>query len=606
MNRRPFTRRLSPAPLELLECRVPFAADFHNSFNPFDVSDDGLVTPLDALLAIQELNARGPRDLQADGPSEHGMVDVSNDGQLSPLDALMVLNHLNAVGTASVPLVANLAPESDPDGNGVVLRADVTLKGQTVPHARIKLIADDANVLATADSQGRFSAEINVPPGASTVRIVVADPQYRGGSVERTIVVGDVILNWNATLLNVVRDWTTNSNDPYPNRIVTSQPPMVARNLAMVHAAMYDAINLIEGTFETFHVNLPGPDGASSVAAAAAAAHRVASQLYQEADERALFDAALSESLATVSDEVAKGQGVALGQEVGDAVLAWRVNDGASAQVNYISGSDPGDWNRTFPDYFPPQLPQWPHVTPFTMVSGDQFRPPAPPDLTSEEYAAAVNELIAIGGLNSQVRTAEQTEIALFWADGGGTFTPPGHWNQIAAEVSLAQGRSLAENARTFAMLNFALADAGIACWDAKYTYGLWRPINAIRQAALDGNEHTQPDVTWQPLIRTPPFPTYTSGHSTFSGAAEVVLTYLLGENVSFQSTMDGQNGFSQRPLSSEQIIVRSFSSFAHAAEEASHSRVYGGIHFEFDSSAGLAVGRAIGEWIVTQYLREG
>jgi hypothetical protein len=208
-----------------------------------------------------------------------------------------------------------------------------------------------------------------------------------------------------------------------------------------------------------------------------------------------------------------------------------------------------------------------------------------------------------LGGLNSVERTAEQTEIALSWSDGGGTFTPPGHWNQIAADVALARGNTLAENARLFALLNIAEADAGICSWDAKYAYDLWRPIDAIREGDTDGNDQTIADPTWTPLLKTPPFPTYTSGHSTFSGAADAVLTSFFGDNVRFSSTSDGHIGFTQRPLSDQQIVTRSFDSFTQAAEEAGRSRIYGGIHFQFDNEPALAAGRSLGNYVIGQFL---
>jgi hypothetical protein len=371
----------------------------------------------------------------------------------------------------------------------------------------------------------------------------------------------------------------------------------------MVHAAMYDAVNGIDRTYEPYHVDLLAPDGASPVAASAAAAQRVASNLYRLPDELAVFDAALAEALATVPNGQAKTLGIAFGQRVGDEILAWRSNDGANARAPYTPGTDPGDWNRTFPDFLPPLLPQWPKVTPFAMTSAAQFRPPDPPALNSVEYAAAVNEVQQLGRFDSTVRTPNQTEIALFWADGGGTFTPPGHWNQIAADVALARGNTLAENARLFALLDIAEADAGISAWDAKYAYNSWRPIDAVRRGDTDGRDLTTTDPTWTPLLKTPPFPTYSSGHSSFSGAADAVLSYFFGPNVHFTSTSDGHNGFRQRPLADSQIITRSFDSFAQAADEAGRSRIYGGIHFEFDNAAGLAAGRALGEYIVTKYL---
>lgn len=285
-------------------------------------------------------------------------------------------------------------------------------------------------------------------------------------------------------------------------------------------------------------------------------------------------------------------------------MLALRANDGADAVLEYVSGSDPGDWERTYPNYIPPLLPQWHNVTPFVIKSPDQYRPDAPPALTSEEYANAVDEVMQLGRINSTTRTAEQTEIAVFWADGGGTYTPPGHFNQIAADVIIEQDHSMLENARIFAMLNLAMADAGIAAWDAKYHFDLWRPIDAIREADLDGNDQTSPDETWLPLLLNPPFPTYTSGHSTFGGAADALLTALLGDNVSFTSQIDAQASPGQRPLDESLIVTRSFDSFSHAAEENGISRIYGGIHFGFDNTAGLESGRGIGSYVAENLLR--
>jgi hypothetical protein len=488
-----------------------------------------------------------------------------------------------------------------------VLLPQVTVLGQTLPGAKVRTRtvsqAGTVETQLTADATGHFQFTTDLSPGLNSLRVEASNVLGESMVAERTVRRGDVILDWNASLLGVIRDWTTLSNDPYTNRIVPERPPVAARNLAMVHAAMYDAVNAIEGTHQPYHVDIVAPAGASPVAAAAAAAQRVASKLYKEPDEVAVFNAALVEALATVPDGPAETLGVTLGQQVGDAILAWRSTDGASAKVAYTQGTDPGDWNRTFPDGLPPLLPQWPQVTPFAMTSGSQFRPAAPPELDSAEYAANVDEVMRLGGLNSSTRTAEQTEIALFWADGGGTFTPPGHWNQVASDVALARGNTLAENARLFALLNIAEADAGICSWDAKYAYNLWRPIDAIRRGDTDGNEATVADSTWTPLLKTPPFPTYTSGHSTFSGAADAVLTSFFGPNVHFATTSDGHTGFSQRPLAENQIATRSFDSFTQAAEEAGRSRIYGGIHFQFDNVPALTAGRTIGRYVVSNFL---
>jgi membrane-associated phospholipid phosphatase len=275
-----------------------------------------------------------------------------------------------------------------------------------------------------------------------------------------------------------------------------------------------------------------------------------------------------------------------------------------NTSVNFTPGSEPGDWNRTQPDLLPPLLPQWPLVKPFALPSGDAFRPGEPPDLGSEDYAQAVDEVYRLGRLDSLERTADQTEIAVFWSDGGGTATPPGHWNRIAMDVIMREQLSLLENSRVMALLNIALADAGIACWDAKYTYELWRPLDAIHEADLDGNRQTESDETWLPLLKTPPFPTYTSGHSTFSAAAAAVLTELFGENYSFESTSDAHSGLSQRPLNKELVTTRQFTSFSDAAQEAGLSRIYGGIHFSFDDTAGQAAGTQIGEFVARSMIQ--
>ena len=295
----------------------------------------------------------------------------------------------------------------------------------------------------------------------------------------------------------------------------------------------------------------------------------------------------------------AKTQGIALGKQAAVAMLAMRANDLRDAVSNYTPVDVPGRWNRTAPDGLPPLLPQWPNLKPFVLTSGSQFRPEAPPSLSSTEYAAAVDQVMSLGSVNSATRTPEQTQIAIFWADGGGTATPPGHWNRIATDVLLASNSSLLENARTMALLNLAMADAGIASWDAKYVYDLWRPIDAIREADQDGNASTVADPSWTPLLKTPPFPAYTSGHSTFSGAAAAVLTALLGDNVSFTSSVDPQNAPSQRPLAEDQLFSRQFSSFHQAASEAGLSRIYGGIHYHFDNVAGIEAGGDIGLFVV-------
>jgi membrane-associated phospholipid phosphatase len=258
------------------------------------------------------------------------------------------------------------------------------------------------------------------------------------------------------------------------------------------------------------------------------------------------------------------------------------------------SGSGPGAWQPTPPAFAPYLLPQWGFVTPFAMTNSSQFRPPGPPALTSEKYGADYNEVKALGAEVGSTRTPEQDLIALFWADGAGTETPPGHWNSIAQDIAAVQGNTLEENTRLFALLNIAMADAAICAWDAKFSYNFWRPVTAIRNGDTDDNAATVADPTWSSFIATPPFPDYTSGHSTFSGAASRVLARFYDtDNIAFTTGSDFLPG-----------VTRSFTSFSAAASEAAISRLYGGIHFRSANEDGLTSGLGIGEWTFTHYMQ--
>jgi membrane-associated phospholipid phosphatase len=229
----------------------------------------------------------------------------------------------------------------------------------------------------------------------------------------------------------------------------------------------------------------------------------------------------------------------------------------------------------------------------FGLADGAQFRPAGPPPLNSAQYAADLNLVKSLGAANSTNRTAEQTLIARFWSDFSYTVTPPGHWNQIAQNVATNNGLSVEQNARLFALLNIAMADAGIAVWDAKYIYNFWRPITAIQQADVDGNAETIADVEWTPLLTTPSFPEYVSGHSAFSAAAATVLARFFGaDNVPFTVGSDSVSG-----------VMRSYASFAAAAEEIGMSRIYGGIHFLSADLDALNLGRKIGEYVESNFL---
>jgi len=227
------------------------------------------------------------------------------------------------------------------------------------------------------------------------------------------------------------------------------------------------------------------------------------------------------------------------------------------------------------------------------MTSGDQFRQHNPPPLTSAAYAKDFNEVKSLGAANSNARTPDQTEIAKFWSDGAGTVTPPGHWNTIAQTVAQTKHTNLTENARLFALLDLSLADAGIAAWDMKRAFDFWRPITAIRNADKDGNAATAAAPAWEPLLTTPSFPSFVSGHSTFSGAGAAVLAEFFGtDDIAFSSTSDGLPN-----------VTRYYDSFSEAALEAGISRIYGGIHFELDDGSGLYAGDEIGRNVFVNFL---
>jgi hypothetical protein len=385
----------------------------------------------------------------------------------------------------------------------------------------------------------------------------------------------DVVLDWNNVTLNAIRTDKT-------------APPQAARALAAVQVAVFDAVNsLAGGPYAGYRIQLnESPDPVSQQAAAAAAAHAALVALFPA--QKPTFDAALAASLAAIPDGAAKAHGVDRGRLAAEQILELRQNDGSSASRSYDAPIGSGWWTRTPPALANPLLPNWPYVTPWAMTSGSQFRQGPPPPTTSPEYTAAFREVRKLGPVNSPYRTAEQTQIALFWADGGGTATPPGHWFVIAQGISRDRGLSLVENARLFALLGIAVADAAVVAWDMKYYYSEWRPVTAIQHADVDGNAFTAAEPTWTPLIATPPFPSYTSGHSTFSAASARILELFFGTDaISFTATSDGLPG-----------VERSFTSLSQAAEEAGQSRIYGGIHWQFDNQAGLASGRALADYV--------
>ncbi len=435
----------------------------------------------------------------------------------------------------------------------------------------------------TADAQGKYQLTgVNLALGVNKFHVTAIDVAGNASSFDTQITriakQDDAVITWNKIALEAIKTDKT-------------APPAAERILSIFEAAVYDAVNDIARVYKPYHVDKTAPVGASPEAAAAEAAWRVLVELYPT--QKATFDTALATSLAAIADSQSKTDGVSFGKDVAEAMLLWRSTDGSKTVVPYTPDPNqtPGKWQPTPPALGAAVLPQWGQLTPFIITNPDTYTPAPPPALTSDLYATEYNEVKDLGSLNSPTRTADQTEIAKFWADGGGTYTPPGHWNQIAASAAVNNGNTLLENARLFGTLNVALADAGICCWNTKYKYDTWRPITAIQAGDKDGNDKTTVDPNWTPLLTTPAFPEYTSGHATFSGAAEIVLTGFFGNNYAFSTTSIGLPG-----------VTRTFSSFAQAALEACKSRIYGGIHFNSASVEGLSAGQKIGAFALKNF----
>jgi hypothetical protein len=408
----------------------------------------------------------------------------------------------------------------------------------------------------------------------------------------------NAVLTWNEMAENVVRAGGQNS-------------VQIARTLAMVQAAVHDALNAITPRYAAYYFEGPGESGASPDAAIAAAAHTVLVGVVptigtpaQRVNALGMVEDAYMKALSRVADGAARTKGVAVGSAAGAAMLMLRQDDGATKNAPYTPRSGPGQW-RPHPNPDPPNppiadptaargydasiLPGWGNVTPFTLLSAAQFWLPGPPALTSETYARDFNESKRLGGQKSEARTAEQTEIARFWFQGSPA------WNRIGRVVAGARGFDAWDSARLLALTNMAMADSFIAGFKIRYVYDFWRPVTAIREGDTDGNDATAGDPSWNSLQNTPMVSDYPSTQSTFSAAAAVVLAGVLGtDQVPFSFT-------SAPPFPD---ITRTFTSFSQAARESADSRVYAGIHFRTSCEDGLTLGRRIGERALAMYLQ--
>jgi hypothetical protein len=352
-----------------------------------------------------------------------------------------------------------------------------------------------------------------------------------------------------------------------------------SRVFAILQAAVHDAVNAIDRRYATYTPAVPSAPYASVDAAVAAAAHDVLVALLPPG-QAPLVEAAYERALKAIPDGGAKTSGVATGQASARANLARRANDGASGagEPVYVPTSQPGDYQFTEPFDFA-FLPGWGRVQPF-VIKLNEHRLEGPLALGSAAYAKDLAEVKAIGQVDSTTRSAEQTEIARFWYEDS-----PLGWNRIANTT--AQQRKLDEwdAARTFALVNFAMADGFIAGFAEKYEHRFWRPVTAIRAAGNDGNARTEPDTTWQPLMVTPPVPDYPSTHTVLGWAAAEVLTELFGDRMQYETSSLTLPG-----------TVRSFKGFSQAAQENGDSRVYAGIHFRHAVKDGRRQGRSVGK----------
>jgi hypothetical protein len=385
-------------------------------------------------------------------------------------------------------------------------------------------------------------------------------------------------IEWNRTLLSIVRT---------PG----AQPATIhsTRNFAILHAAIFDAVNNIDRDFQPYAVRHPHVSRkASTQAAADQAAHDVLISLYPTFAPT--LDSELQQDLEQIPYGRDKTEGIEEGKDVAAAILALRSNDGSAMILPpFVPKNQPGSYQLTPPNLAPADFIQWPQVTPFALARANEFRPGPPPQLTSEDYTRSFDEVKSLGLITSTTRTADQTQIGQFWNGNIQDF-----WNEIAQTAALAHHLDLAQSAHLFAWLNISLADTTIAFFDTKYTYDLWRPVTAIQMAGIDDNPETIADPMWVPLpIKTAPDPSYPGAHSAISAAAAEVLRLSLGDPIALDVTSESLAG-----------ITRHFTSFSEAAEEAGLSRIYAGQHFRFDHNAGKRLGRQVSDSVLSTILQ--
>ncbi len=391
----------------------------------------------------------------------------------------------------------------------------------------------------------------------------------------------NVVLQWNRVLQETLR-----TPGAHPATIFQTRP------YAMMHAAIFDAVNSIDGAYTPYIADVRGSRLASKEAAAAKAARDVLVALYPA--RQAIFDAEYNTSLNGIPPLRAY-MGSRVGSEAAAALLAVRANDGwGVTPPPYILPPTPGNWQLA-PGNTVATFTHYPGVLPFAIGSATRFVSNPPPAMTSEEYTRDFNEAKVLGSATSTTRTADQTKVAQLWHGVNTTPNLPFHvWNNVARTVSIQRNNTTAENARLFALLNISLHDALQTTFAGKFQYGLWRPVTAIRRADEDGNPDTEPDVNWTSLISNPPYPTYPGNVAAAGTSPATILALFFGrDDIRFQHTWEGAGG-----------ATRSYAGFNQMANEAGRSRVYGGIHFEFDQIAGQSAGRNVANYVFLNFMK--
>jgi hypothetical protein len=382
---------------------------------------------------------------------------------------------------------------------------------------------------------------------------------------------------------DTVTDWNLNAANAL--FVTAAQPPQASvPHLAMVHGAVYDAVNAIDGGHEGYLLSPGvGQPSVSKQAAAAAAAHRVLVHLLPA--QQPLLDSRYAASLAAIPGGSRKARGIAVGEAAAAAMITARTGDGRFGPFRFAVGLGPGEWRPVLPAFVNDPNAWLKDVKPFLIRSSSQFRSKGPLALDSRRYAREFEEVRSLGSATSTTRSDDQTQAARYWAE-----NPPATWNRIFRTLSAQQGLSLVDNARFFAMLYMTATDALISVWDDKAHWSFWRPITAIREADTDGNPRTDPDPGWLPLIATPPYPDHPSAHLGLSGSIGRTLQRFFGtDRIAWSDTNNG--GFS-----------RSFTRISQAVEEIVGARIWAGLHFRTADDQGERIGRQVARYVEERY----